>query len=75
MNKRLLILADPYSRPSFAPRLRFLCDYLASHDWQIEVFTEKFHTIPFAHPYPIHEIVFYRSKADWAVKALWSLLW
>ena len=74
MNKRLLILADPYSRPSFAPRLRFLCDYLTAHDWQIEVFTEKFHTIPFAHSYPIHEIVFYRSKADWAVKALWSLL-
>lgn len=74
MNKRLLILADPYSRPSFAPRLRFVCDYLAAHDWHIEVFTEKFHTIPFAHSYPIHEIVFYNGKADWAVKALWSLL-
>ena len=74
MNKRLLILADPYSRPSFAPRLRFLCDHLNRRGWSVEVFTEQFAEIPFPHEYPIHEIPFYRSRADWALKAAWSLL-
>ena len=67
-------MADPYSRPSFAPRLRFLCDHLVGYGWTIEVFTEKFHLIPFPHDYPIHEIPFYRNRAEWAVKAFWSLL-
>ena len=74
MNKRLLILADPYSRPSFAPRLRFLCDHLTRQGWSVEVFTEQFAPIPFAHDYPIHEIPFYRNRVDWALKAAWSLL-
>lgn len=67
-------MADPYSRPSFAPRLRFLCDHLTRQGWQIEVFTEKFADIPFRHDYPIHEIPFYKNKMDWGLKALWSLL-
>ena len=74
MNKRLLILADPYTKPSFAPRLRFLCDHLVEHGWSIEVFTEKHTAIPFPHAYPIHEISLYKSRIDWAFKTLWSLL-
>lgn len=74
VNKRLLILADPYSRPSFAPRLRFLCDHLTAHGWSVEVFTEKFADIPFRHDYPIHEIPFYRNRAEWVLMAAWSLL-
>ena len=74
MSKRLLILADPFTRPSFAPRLRYLCDHLVAHGWSVEVFTEKHAEIPFTHTYPIHEIPFYRNRADWALKAAWSLL-
>ena len=74
MNKRLLILADPYTKPSFAPRLRFLCDHLVEHGWRIEVFTEKSADIPFPHTYPIHEITLYKSRFDWMIKAFWSLL-
>lgn len=74
MNKRLLILADSYTPPSFAPRLRYLCNYLVEHGWTIEVHTEKAGAIPFTHPYPIHEYPFYRSSLDWAIKAGWALL-
>ena len=74
MNKRLLILSDPFTRPSFAPRLRFLCDYLSTQDWSVEVYTEQHTPIPFHHTYPIHEIPFYHGQLDWACKAFWSLL-
>ena len=74
MTRRLLILSDPYSRPSFAPRLRYLCDYLTRRGWQVEVYTERFAEITFRHDYPIHEIRLYRSKADRLLKMSWSLL-
>lgn len=70
---RILILADPYSRPSFAPRLRYLCDYLCRQGHQIEVFTEQWDTIPFDHPYPIHEIPLMRGGL-WALKSVMNLL-
>jgi len=74
VSKRLLILADPFSKPSYAPRLRYLCDYLTRNGWTTDVYTEKFADIVFAHDYPIHEMVFYRNRCDWAIKAAWSLL-
>lgn len=67
-------MSDPYSRPSFAPRLRYLCDYLTRRGWTVEVFTEQFAEIPFAHSYPIHEIPLYRSTEDRLLKMAWSLL-
>lgn len=74
MNKRLLILADPFTKPSFAPRLRYLCNYLAAQGWSLDVYTEKFASIPFEHAYPIHEVTLYHGKWDWFWKAAWSLL-
>lgn len=70
---RILILADPYSKPSFAPRLRYLCDYLAGRGHRIEVFTEAWDTIPFPHDYPIHEIKLMRG-GKWAIKSVANLL-
>lgn len=70
---RILILADPYSKPSFAPRLRFLCDYLAERGHFIEVYTEAWDTIPFPHSYPIHEIPLMRG-GSWALKSVANLL-
>lgn len=72
--KRILILTDPYGKPSFGPRLRYLCNYLVRKGYQIEVITEEFEPIPFAHDYPIHTIRLYRNKFDWAIKSLLSLL-
>ena len=74
MTQRILILTDPYGKPSFAPRLRYLCDYLVRKGYEIEVITEEFEPIPFAHPYPIETIRLYRGKADWVMKSLLSLL-
>lgn len=73
MNLHILIVADPYGKPSFAPRLRFLCDYLSRKGHQIEVFTEQWDTLPFEHTYPIHEIPLMRG-GGWAVKSVLSLV-
>lgn len=67
-------MADPFTKPSFAPRLRYFCEYLTRRGWVLDVYTEKCADIPFEHTYPIHEIPFYRNRVDWMVKAAWSLL-
>lgn len=73
MKNRLLIVADAYGLPSYAPRLRSLCEYLHEYGWQIEVVTEPFAPLSFAHDYPIREVAIYKGW-DWAIKAIWSLL-
>lgn len=75
MKNKILIVADPYSPPSFAPRLRSICEHLQAQGWQIEVVTEQFAPICFEHAYPIREVQIYSgSRWDWVVKAAWSLL-
>ena len=74
MGKSVLILTDPIGKPSYAPRLRFLCDYLVEQGYEVEVYTEKIEDYDFPHRYAIHEWRIYRSSLDWAVKSVWSLL-
>ena len=72
---RILILTDPIGKPSYAPRLRYLCDYLAKQGYDLAVYTEQIEdTLPFEHTYPINYWRIYRNSRDWAVKSLWSLL-
>lgn len=75
MSLRILILADPYSKPSFNPRLRFLCNHLIQKGHTIQVYTEQFQTYDFPHQYPIYEKPkLYHSTWQWAWQSLWSLL-
>lgn len=81
MSKRILILSDPYGKPSFAPRLRYLSDYLTRQGWEVDIYTEQWDSLCFEHDYPITEIKLYkgergslRYKIDWGLKSLWSLL-
>lgn len=74
-------MADPFCQPSFAPRLRYLCDYLTRHGWQLEVFTEQWDAIPFEHAYPITEVKVYHFRRgsmlyhlEWAIKAIVGLV-
>ena len=72
---RILIVADAFGRPSYAPRLRSVCDYLVQCGWHIEVYTEQFVPLDFAHNYPIYEYKFYRNHTwDWMLKTVYSLL-
>ena len=72
---RILILTDPIGKPSYAPRLRYLCDYLSQKGYDLTVCTEQIEdTLPFEHAYPIHYWSIYRNRWDWAAKSLWSLL-
>lgn len=77
--KRILILCDAFGPPSFTPRIRFLCQYLVENGWEVQLCTEKFAPIDFAHSYPIHEIEFYNysgllGKLEWVLKSALSLL-
>ena len=75
MKLNILILADPFSKPSYAPRLRYLCNYLADKGYTIAVYTEQFHAHDFPHAYPIYEKpISYHTQWQWACQSLWSLL-
>jgi len=71
----ILIVCDAFGRPAYNPRLRSLCDYLVTQGWQVEVITERFEPLPFAHSYTITEIPVYKNRSmDWFFKAAGSLL-
>lgn len=79
--KRLLVLADPYGKPSFAPRLRYLSDYLTRQGWDVDIYTEQWDRLFFEHNYPITEIQLYKGErgslrymVNWGFKSIWSLL-
>lgn len=77
MKQHLLVLADPFSKPSYAPRLRSICEYLtAIGTYEVEVFTEQMAPLTFAHDYPIREIALYRmhNTAEWLLKGIYDLL-
>lgn len=74
MKRRLLILSTPFDKPSYAPRLRFLCDYLTKQGWLLDVYVEKSEILDFPHDYPIHEITLTHGTMDWMLKTLWTLL-
>ena len=72
---KILIVSDPYGKPSFAPRLRYLCNYLVAQGHQIAVYTEQFQEHDFPHAYPIIEKeMAYHTTWQWAWQSLWSLL-
>lgn len=71
---KILVLTDPYGPPSFAPRIRYFCDYWCKNGHDVYVITERFHPIAFPHTYPIKEISLYRNRMDWFFKSVWSLL-
>lgn len=72
---KILIVSDPYGKPSFAPRLRYLCNYLVEQGHQIAVYTEQFQEHDFPHAYPIIEKeMAYHTTWQWAWQSLWSLL-
>lgn len=73
MNKHILILTDPYGKPAYAPRLRYLCDYLSDKGYDIVVYTEQFQTHDFAHTYPIYEKPTSQKPLCWAARTFWSL--
>ena len=75
MKLNILILADPFGKPSYAPRLRYLCDYLVRQGHRIVVYTEQFQSYDFPHDYPIIEKpITYYNTWQWAWQSLWSLL-
>ena len=75
MSLRILILTDPIGKPSFAPRLRYLCQFLAAEGHEIAVYTEQFQEYDFPHTYPIYEkALTHHTTWQWALQSLWSLL-
>lgn len=70
-----MIVADAFGKPSYAPRLRSVCEHLVRQGWSVELYTEQFVPLSFAHDYPIYECRLYRNQSwDWAIKAAWSMI-
>jgi len=70
-----LVVADAFGKPGYAPRLRSICEHLTNQGWSVELYTEQFIPLSFAHAYPIFECRLYRNQTwDWIVKAFWSML-
>lgn len=77
--KRILILSDAFGAPSYTPRIRFLCEYLAKNGWDVTLCVEKFAPLTFDYSYKIDEIPFYYyhgflGKIEWALKSMFSLI-
>lgn len=73
--KRLLIVSDPPAAPGYLPRVRYICDYLIQHGYEVTWLTEEYQTLDFAHTYSIVTIPMYNgSTMDWTIKTLWTLL-
>lgn len=71
---KILVLTDPYGKPSFGPRLRYFCEDWLRRGHTVRVITEEFEPIPFEHAYPIDRVSIYRGRLDWFIKSAWSLL-
>ena len=70
-----MVVADAFGPPSYAPRLRSVCEHLVAQGWSVELYTEQFAPLPFAHDYPIYECPLYRNRSwDWVFKAVWTML-
>ena len=70
----ILIVSDPFSKPSYTPRLRYLCNYLVEQGHTIALYTEQFHSHDFTHDYPIIELdIAYHNTWQWMWQSLWSL--
>ncbi|MBQ1874346.1 MAG: glycosyltransferase family 4 protein [Paludibacteraceae bacterium] len=73
--KKILVISDPPAAPGYLPRVRYLCDFLSRHGYDVTLLTEQYQPLPFDHAYPIHTIPMYSGGAlDWALKTAWTLL-
>ncbi|MBR3565381.1 MAG: glycosyltransferase [Paludibacteraceae bacterium] len=73
-NKNIVILTDPFGKPLYVPRMRFLADFLTQKGYNVEVFSEYIEPINFQHSYPITTYKFNTSKLSWALNSLLTLL-
>ena len=70
----IVVLTDPFGKPLYVPRVRYLCDYLVRQGHDVHVFSENIEPIDFQHSYDLNTWRFINSKSDWVIKSLWSLL-
>ena len=70
----IIILTDPFGKPLYVPRVRYLADYLVRQGHQVCVFSENIEPINFTHNYQLHTWRFVNSPLDWAVKSFLSLI-
>lgn len=72
---RILIVADAFGKPAYNPRLRYLCNYLVTHGWSVDVYTEQLEPLTFQHSYKIVEIqVYFNRTLDWIIKSICTIL-
>ncbi|MDO4190372.1 MAG: hypothetical protein Q4D14_01620 [Bacteroidales bacterium] len=77
IEKKLLVICDMFTPPAFLPRVRFFCDYLQQHGWNIDILTETPRTQTIL-PYNIYSLTFCQhnrigGNVEWAMKTIISL--
>ncbi len=70
----VLVITDPFYKPLYVPRVRYLCDFLVRQGHQVELYSEETDKTDFQHSYPLTVWRFINSKTDWIVKTFWTLL-
>lgn len=71
----ILVVSDPPAAPGYLPRVRYLCEYLTRQGYAVQLLTEEYEALDFAHTYPIETIRMYSgSTLDWILKTVWTLI-
>jgi len=70
----IAVLTDPFIKPLYVARVRYLCDYLSKQGHVVEVFSEFVETIDFNHSYNLTTWRYVNSRLEWGAKSALSLL-
>ena len=70
----VLVITDPFYKPLYVPRMRYLCNFLVRQGHHVELYSEETDKIDFQHTYQLTTWRFINSKTDWIIKTFWTLL-
>lgn len=78
---RILIVNDAIARPSYAPRMRYLCDHLSQLGWEVTLCSEYFEDVDFERNFDLRLVPLYRTQrrsklryAEWFTTLVLNLL-
>ncbi len=70
----IVVLTDPFFKPLYVARVRYLCDYLSQNGHSVETFSEYVEEYDFPHAYDLTTWRYCSSRFDWFFKTVWTLL-
>ena len=71
---KILVLTDPFFKPLYVPRVRYLSDFLVRQGHQVHVFSEDIEHVEFAHSYSLCLFRYANSRLGRLCKKLLTLI-